>query len=144
MQVYKINGMIELEKMRTLIARNLYNFGAHKIIKILLVLHNAHIVPKNQLFHVNCYIDWNQFNQLYDPNQIEKNIKNVDRILCKLRLALRKAINHKLEVSRKKKQKKEEIIAMRKTKAMAATCQRAKGRISGNYQSDIGDKTDLR
>ena len=66
-QVYKIHGMIELEKMHALIVKNLHNLGANRIIEILSVIHSTHIVPKKQdkfLFYVNNYINWNQFNQL--------------------------------------------------------------------------------
>ena len=46
-QVYKIHGMIELEKMRALTAENPCNLGAHRIIKISLVLRNAHVVLRD-------------------------------------------------------------------------------------------------
>ncbi len=59
-KVHEIHGMIELEKMRALIAENLYNFGAHPIIEISSVLRNAHVIPRNQnkvMFYINNYID---------------------------------------------------------------------------------------
>ncbi len=70
-QVDKIHGMIELEKMRASIAENPRNLGAHRIIEIFLVLHSVHVTPKDQdkvVFYINNYIDWDQFNQLYDPD----------------------------------------------------------------------------
>ena len=63
--------MIELEKMCILTAGNSRNFSAHWIIEILLVLHNAHMVLRDQnkfVFYINNYIDRNQFNQLYDSD----------------------------------------------------------------------------
>ena len=57
--------MVELEKMRVLIAKNSRNIGACWIINISSVLHNGHIVPRDQdkvVFYVNNYIDWDQFN----------------------------------------------------------------------------------
>ena len=63
--------MIELEKICILTTKNPHNLSAHRIIKILLVLCNAHIVPKDQdkfVFYVNNYIDWDHFNQLYNPD----------------------------------------------------------------------------
>ena len=60
-QVYEIHGIVELEKMRILIAKNPRNLGAHRIIEISLVLHNTHVIFKNQnkvVFYVNNYIDW--------------------------------------------------------------------------------------
>ena len=58
-----------------------------------------------------------------------------------------RATNHRLEVAREKEQKREEIVERRKTKAMAAKCQRTRERISlsseekKNYESDTGDET---
>ncbi len=57
--------MIELEKMRASIAKNLGNLGAHRIIGISSILRSAHVVPRDQdkvVFYVNNYIDWDQFN----------------------------------------------------------------------------------
>ena len=63
--------MIELEKMRTLTTENLFNLDAHQIIEISSLPRNAHLVPRDQdkfVFYVNNYIDWDQFNQLYDSD----------------------------------------------------------------------------
>lgn len=59
-QVYEIYGMIELEKIHTSTIENSYNLNAHCIIKILLVLRSAYLVPRDQdkfMFYVNNYID---------------------------------------------------------------------------------------
>lgn len=59
-QVYKINAMIKLKKIRALTAENLCNFGVYWIIKILPVLRSTHVVFKNQnkfVFFVNNYIN---------------------------------------------------------------------------------------
>ena len=74
-QVHEIYRMIELEKMRALTADDLRNLGAHRIIEIFLVLQSAHLVPRDQdkvVFYINKYIDWDQFNQLYNLDWIEK------------------------------------------------------------------------
>ncbi len=99
--------MIELEEMRASIVENLRNFGAHCIIEISLVLRSAHMVPRNQnkvMFYVNNYIDYNQFNQLYNLDWIEKGIRNADAVACKLGPALIRATNQKLEVAREERQ----------------------------------------
>ena len=70
-KVYEIHRMIELKKMHVLITENLHYLGAHQIIEISLVLYNAYLVPRDQdkfVFYINNYIDWDQFNQLYDPD----------------------------------------------------------------------------
>ncbi len=94
--------------MRASITENLRNLGAHWIIKISLVLHSAHVVPRNQdkvVFYVNNYIDWDQFNQLYDLDWMEKDIRNADTVAYKLGPTLTKATNQMLEVAREEKQK---------------------------------------
>lgn len=86
-QVHEIHGMIELEKMRALTAENPRNLGTHRIIEISLVLRTAHVVPRDQdmfMFYDNKHIDWDQFNQLYDPDWIEKGIRNADTVARKL------------------------------------------------------------
>ena len=60
-QIYEINGMIKLENMCTLTAKNPRKLNAHHIIEILSVLRSAYMVPKSQnkvVFYVNNYIDW--------------------------------------------------------------------------------------
>ena len=52
--------MVELEKIRVLITKNLRNLGACRIIEISLVLHSIHVVPRDQdkaVFYVNNYIN---------------------------------------------------------------------------------------
>ena len=148
-QVHEIYEIIELEKMCTLIAKNFCNLGVHQIIEILLVLRSTHVVPKNQekfVFYVNNYIDWDQFNQLYDSDWMKKGVKNADAVTCKLRLALTRAINDKLEAARKEKWKKKKMIERRKTEAMATKRRRARGKIGlfskKEDESDTKDNTD--
>ena len=99
------------------------------------------------MFSVNNYINWDQFNQLYDPDWIEKGIRNADAVVCKLRPASTRATNQRLEVAREERRKREEIMKKRKTKAMAAKQRRARGGISSsneeeeNYESNTGDET---
>ena len=57
--------------MRALTAENPRNFGAYWIIEISSILRNAHMVPRDQdnfVFYLNNYIDWDQFNQLHNPD----------------------------------------------------------------------------
>ena len=71
MQVHEIHGMFELEKMCALITKNSHNFDACQIMEISSVQRSAYVVLRNQdkvEFYVNNYINWDQFNQLYDSN----------------------------------------------------------------------------
>ncbi len=150
-QVHEIHGMIELKKMRAFIVESPRNLGAHWIIEISSILHIAHMVPRDQdkvMFYVNNFIDWDQFNQLYDPDLMEKGIRNADAVARKLGPALTRATNQRLEITRKERRKREEIVEKWKTEAMAAKRRRARRGISlyseeeKNYENDTGDETD--
>ena len=61
------------------------------------------MVPRDQdkvVFYVSNYIDEDQFNQLYDPDWMEKGIRNIDAVAQKQRPALIQATNHRLQVAR--------------------------------------------
>ena len=63
--------MIELDKICTLTAKNPRNLDAHRIIEISSVLRSTYMIPRDQdkfVFYLNNYINWDQFNQLYDPD----------------------------------------------------------------------------
>ena len=122
-QIYEIHEKTELKKMRALTAKNSCNLGAYWIIEILLVVRSVHVVPKNQdkfVFYVNNYIDWDQFNQLYNLDWMKKRIRNVNAVAGKLRPASTRATNNWLKAAKKEMQKKEEIIEKQKAEAMAA------------------------
>ena len=129
-------------------AENPRNLGAHRIIEVSLVLRSAHVVPRDQdrmVFYVNNYIDWNQFNQLYDANWFNKDIRNADAIACKLRPASIKATNLRLEVAKEEVRKKYKVVERWKAEAAAVKRQKDRGGISSsnedddNYYSDTDD-----
>ena len=97
------------------------------------------------VFYVNKYIDWDQFNQLYDVDWFNKGIRNEDAVAHKLGPALIKATNLRLEIAKKEVQKKHEVVERRKAEAAAAKQQKDRGGISSsnkdddNYYSDTDD-----
>ena len=134
--------------MRTLIAENPRNLGAHRIIEISSVLRSAHVVSRDQdkfVFYVNNYINWDQFNQLYDPDWIEKSIKNANAIVRKLGPASTRVTNNRLEVAKEERRKKEKIKERRKAEAMVVKRRRARGEmsLSSKDENDTGNDTDL-
>ena len=150
-QVHKIYKIIEFKKMYALIVENPCNLATHQIIGILLVLHNTHVIPRDQdkfVFYVNNYIDWDQFNQLYDPNWMKKGVQNADAVARKPGPALTRVNNYKLEVVREKRRKREEMVERWKIEAIAAKYCKNRGGISmsneekGNYESDTRNDTD--
>ncbi len=79
---------------------------------------------------------------------MKKGIRNIDAVIRKLRLISTRATNQRLEITRQERRKREEIVERRKTEAMSAKRQRARGgRSLSNeeekiYESNTGDKTD--
>ena len=132
-------------------AENPCNLGAHRIIKVSSIFHGAHVVPKDQdraVFYVNNYIDWDQFNQLYDADWFNKGIRNADAVARKLGPASIKATNLRLEVAKEEVWRKQEIVERQKAEAATAKQQRDRKGISlsnkddDNYYSNTDD-TDL-
>ena len=101
--------------MCALTAKYSHNLCVHCIVEISSILQNIYVVLRDQkkiVFYVNNYIDWDQFNQLYALNWLNKNIQNADTVTQKLTLGSTKIIDLKkkrLEKSKKwltnKKQK---------------------------------------
>ena len=88
------------------------------------------------VFYVNNYINWDQFNQLYDSDWMEKNIRNANVVICQLGLALIKAINHRLEVAREEAQKKKEIVERQRIKAIIVKCRRVREGIRSSSEEE--------
>lgn len=131
--------MIELKKICAWTADNPRNFDTNQIIKIFLVPHNAYLIfkdPDKFVFYVVNNIDWDLFNQLYNFNQQAKDISNVDTVVHKLRLVLTRATNNRLEVTRKKRRKREEIMERQKAEAMAEHQRKTKEEISSFCEED--------
>ena len=69
--------MIELEKYLILRIANLLNLDSQQFYKISEVLQSNHVVPKDtetKTSYCNNYIDWDQFNPLYDLEWQTKGI----------------------------------------------------------------------
>lgn len=77
-----------------------------------------------------------------------KSIKNVNAVTSKLKLALTRTTNHKLEMAQKKQRKGEEMVERWKGEAMAAKCCKDKRGFSlssgeeKNHESDTENDTD--
>ena len=68
--VHETHGMVELEKYPISKAENPLNLGGQRFYKISEVLRSAHVVSRDtegNTFYLNNYINWDQFNQLYNP-----------------------------------------------------------------------------
>ncbi len=110
--------MVKLEKMRASTAEHPRNLGAYCIIEISSILHSAYVIPRDQeriVFYVNNYIDWDQFNQLYAPDLLEKGVQNANAVARKLTPALTKATDLRREEARQK----QEVVDWQKAEAIA-------------------------
>lgn len=68
--VYETHRIVELEKYSILTAINFLNLGRQQFYNICKVLQCTHVVSKDAESYTslfNNYDDWDQFNQLYDP-----------------------------------------------------------------------------
>ena len=68
--VHETHGMVELEKYPISKVENSLNLGSQRFYKISEVLQSTYVMQRDtevNTFYLNNYIDWDQFNQLYDP-----------------------------------------------------------------------------
>ncbi len=96
--VHETHGMVELEKYPISRAKNPLNLGGQRFYKISEVLRSAHVVPRDtegNTSYLNHYIDWDQFNQLYNPEWQTKGTRYANAIVQKLLLASRKAMEQR-------------------------------------------------
>lgn len=63
--------MVKLKKKHISITQNLRILGAYCFIEIFLVFYDVYVMLRDQdqtMFYVKNYIDWDQFNQLYNSD----------------------------------------------------------------------------
>ena len=46
------------------------------------ILRSAHIIPTDNtgIYYVNNYVDWDQYNTIFDPDFLTNGIRDADRI----------------------------------------------------------------
>ena len=131
--------------MCALITENPCNLDAYWIIEISSVLHSIYVIPRDQnkfMFYVNNYIDWNKFNQLYDPDWMKKGIRNANAIARKLGPASTRATNDRLKVAKEKRRKREVMMERRKAEFIAAKRRRTREGISLSNKEEDGNDTE--
>lgn len=77
---------------------NPLNLSSQQVYNIFEVLQSAHVVKKDTegyISYLNNYIDWNQFNQLYDPKYQVKEIRSANVIVRNLMPVSRKVIKQR-------------------------------------------------
>ncbi len=82
--VHETHGIVEREKYPISRAENPLNLGGQRFYKIFEVLQSAHVVPRDtegNTFYLNNYFDWDQFNQLYNPEKQTKGTRSANTIV---------------------------------------------------------------
>ena len=96
--VYETHEIVKLKKHQISKTENLLNLSGQQFYKISKVLQIAYIIPKDtedNTFYLNIYIDWDQCNQLYNPEWQTKRTQSINIIVQKLMPALKKVIEPK-------------------------------------------------
>ena len=82
--VHPTHGMVEVEPWPTTEAKNQRFFTGERIYSIPHIIRGAHVVPATapliQYWFVNNYIDWDQFNTLYDEDFETKGTCAADKV----------------------------------------------------------------
>ena len=107
--VHKTHGMVEFEKYPISRAEKPLNLGDQRFYKISEVLQSTYVMPRDtegNTFYLNNYIDWDQFNQLYDPEWQSKGTQSANAIVRKLMPASKKVMKQRQEAGAKAVQRK--------------------------------------
>jgi len=86
-QVHGIHGMVEVEDWPQVRTQNPRNIGYRRFFDMSTILRSAHIIPTDNtgLYYVNNYVDWDQYNTIFDPDFLTNGIHDADRIAMEYR-----------------------------------------------------------
>ena len=80
-QPHKVHGMIEVEPSLESQAKNPRKLGHRRFYEMSNVIRSAHVVPAGKgRSYINNYIDWDQYNTLYDVDFINNGMRVADRV----------------------------------------------------------------
>ena len=86
-QVHSVHGMVEVEDWPQVRTQNPRNIGHRCFLNMSRLLQSAHIIPTDNtgVYYVNNYIDWDQYNMIFDPDFLTNGICDADRIAMEYR-----------------------------------------------------------
>src|SRR5580692_6023507 len=86
-QVHSVHGMVEVEDWPQVCTQNPCNIGHWCFFDMSTILRSAHIIPTNNtgIYYVNNYVDWDQYNTIFDPEFLTNGIRDADRIAMEYR-----------------------------------------------------------
>ncbi len=81
-QPHKIHGMVEVEDWPQVRTSNSRDLGHRYFFDMSTILRSAHVIPAGNAgtYYVNNYVDWDQYNTIYDPDFLTNGIREADRI----------------------------------------------------------------
>ena len=96
--VHKTYGIVKLKKYSISQVENSLNLESQQFYKICEVLKNTHIMPNDinrKTVYLNNYINWDQLNQLYNPEWQNKKTRFANIIVYRLIPASKKVIEQR-------------------------------------------------
>ncbi len=87
--VNPVHGMVEVEPWPITIGKNPRFLTGERIYSLAHIIKGAHVIPASlppvQYWFVNNYIDWDQFNTLYNKDFKRKGTRVADKIACQFK-----------------------------------------------------------
>ena len=79
--------MVEVEDWLQVCTQNPRNIGHRYFFGMSTILRSAHIIPTDNigLYYINNYVDWDQYNTVFDPEFLTNGIRDADRIAIEYR-----------------------------------------------------------
>ena len=90
---HEVHGMIELQKWTVHKARNARKLGGLRFYSMSTILRSAHVVPADKagVFYINNYIDWDQYNSVYDPDFLVSDYRVAEKFAKAYAITRKKA-----------------------------------------------------
>jgi hypothetical protein len=80
--VHSVHGMVEVEDWPQMRSQNPCNIGHCCFFDMSTILRSAHVIPTGNagVYYINNYVDWDQYNTIFDPDFLMNGTQDADRI----------------------------------------------------------------
>ena len=80
--VHSIHGMIEAEDWPQKTSQSPRNISYCCFFDMSMILRSAHVIPSGNdgIYYINNFVDWDQYNTIFDPEFLANGIREADRI----------------------------------------------------------------
>ena len=77
-----VHGMVEVEDWPQVCTQNPRDIGHRCFFDMSTILRSAHIIPSGKagVYYINNYVDWDQYNTIFDPEFLKHGIHDADKI----------------------------------------------------------------